>query len=402
MIPTPCNSPREAVALMTARLRPVGTERVPLATGFGRVLAEAIVTDRPSPAADVSAMDGYAVKAADLRPGLAPVAGEARIGLEPPRLVPGTVMRIVTGAPVPPGADAVLKREDVGEHGNAIVVPDAACAALRPGQNVRHCGENAAAGAAVGGPGCEVGPQVAAGLATFGRARPLVFRRVRVGILVTGDEVLDAADDVDEWQLRDSNGPALRSMFEGKAWIELLPSRRVADDPDMLRSAAGEMLATADLLLLTGGVSMGDRDFVPGVLPGLGVEVVFHKVRQRPGRPVLGAVAGDCRAVLGLPGNPLSVLVTGRLLAAPIAAYLAGLTSCPPPPLVEVADDGRRLDVWWHRPVKLADPGRAEFVESRGSGDIPAATGSDGFVEIPPGEGGGRRVFRAWGLTGPG
>jgi molybdopterin molybdotransferase len=213
---------------------------------------------------------------------------------------------------------------------------------------------------------------------------------------VTGDEVLGAAEAVADWQLRDSNGPALRAMLGAKAWVELLPARRCPDEPALLRELVGLMLASADLLLLTGGVSMGDRDFVPGVLRDAGAEVLFHKVPQRPGKPVLGAIGPEGQAILGLPGNPLSVMVTARRMASPIARRLAGSVAFPPPIRVEVNDDGKRIELWWHRLVRLVDASRAELVESRGSGDIPSAARSHGFVEIPPGEGGGSRDFYPW------
>ncbi len=391
------SSPGQAVQALIERLAPVGTERVPLEVASGRVLAETLVADRPSPAIDVSAMDGYAVESAGLKPGVMPVAGEARIGRPPERLPPGCAVRIATGAPVPLGADAVIRREDVVEHHDSIEMGTGVRAT--PGLNIRRRGENLEAGATVAEGGGVIDPALAAALAAFGRTRPLVHRRVRVALVATGDEVRDAGEPVADWELRDSNTPALRTLLTPPAWVELLPSRRVPDEPALIRAALRDALAAADLVLCTGGVSMGDRDHVPGVLRHLGAEIVFHRIPQRPGKPVLGAIAPDGRCVLGLPGNPLSVMVTARRMAVPVAMHLAGVTRQTPPPLVLVNGDAKALDLWWHRLVRLVGPGRGVLTESRGSGDVPSAARSDGFVEVPPGGPvGGPWPFYPWGF----
>jgi molybdenum cofactor synthesis domain-containing protein len=445
MIPA-ASSPQEAVRRLLVHAVPVDTERVPLSAAAGRVLAEPVIADRPSPPADVSAMDGYAVRLADLRAGEAGgvrlrVAAEVRIGHAPPPLPPvdatgqgarssgmsertkegtGIAVRIVTGGAVPVGADLVLPREQVDEgHPGYIVVPPDVARSARAGAAIRRRGENAPAGAFLVPAGHEVTPAVAGALASVGNVLPLVRRRVRVGIVTTGDELIDAASGVEpgDFRLRDSNGPALAAMLATAPWIEIVSVRRVPDDPDAIAGAAGEMLGEANLLFLTGGVSMGDRDFVPGVLARLGATAVFHKVPQRPGRPVLGAVTTatpPARIILALPGNPVSVLATARRLGAPVLHALAGrgdwggdrchgdagvigpgddagtagsrVAPSPPPAIVTLVNaDTATLDLWWFRLVRLAGPGRAELVEGRGSGDIAAAARADGFIEVPPG-----------------
>jgi molybdopterin molybdotransferase len=145
---------------------------------------------------------------------------------------------------------------------------------------------------------------------------------------------------------------------------------------------------------------MGDRDFVPGVVRELGGEVLFHRVPQRPGGPVLGAALPDGRAILGLPGNPLSVISTGRRLLAPVLRVQAGCAADPPPPSVTLVEhDGRRLDMWWFRLVRLVSPGIAELVSTTSSGDFAAAARADGFIEIPPGQAGvGPWPFYGWSI----
>jgi molybdopterin molybdotransferase len=143
---------------------------------------------------------------------------------------------------------------------------------------------------------------------------------------------------------------------------------------------------------------MGDRDFVPRVLRDLGATVVFHRVPQRPGRPVLGAVMPEGKPVLGLPGNPLSVMVTCRRMVVPVLGRAAGLSAESARPAVRlVGTNGKTADLWWHRPVRLVGTGEAELAETASSGDVAGAAGSDGFVEVPPGATGeGPWAYYAW------
>jgi molybdopterin molybdotransferase len=142
-------------------------------------------------------------------------------------------------------------------------------------------------------------------------------------------------------------------------------------------------------LIATGGVSMGERDFVPQVVRELGAEVLFHKVTQRPGKPVLGAVLPDGRPIFGLPGNPQSVMVTARRMVVPVLERLAGIERPLPPTVMRLErHDERRLDMWWHRFVRVTGVGAAALVDVSSSGDVIGAAQSDGFVEVPPGQGG--------------
>lgn len=392
------DSPAAAVAAMLELIGPVGSERVPLGEATGRVLAEAIRADRPSPAVDVSAMDGYALRLASLVPGRLRVAADVAIGREPPPWPPASVLRIVTGAAVPEGAYAVVKREDVEEHGDAITLTGAAISAINPGSNIRRRGENCGSGEMVAPAGREVDAPIIGAAATFGCSGLSVSRRVRVGVLVTGDEVVDPSETPTPWQIRDSNGSAVMSLLGRVGWMEVAAARRSADEPGLLRRAVAGLLESSDAIVLTGGVSMGPKDFVPGILAELGARIVFHRVPQRPGKPVLGGVFPGGRPVMALPGNPVSVMVTARRMAAPVLARLAGLTRAMPPGLVRVTNaDRKRLHLWWHRPVRIVEPGVAELVAGMGSGDVVSAAASDGFVEIPPEQSGeGPWPFYSW------
>jgi molybdopterin molybdotransferase len=389
--------PAPAIRRLLDRLRPVDVETVGLGRAHGRVLAQPIVTDRPSPAADVTAMDGYAVRLADL-PGEVPVGGEVAIGHAPPPLPPGAAMRVFTGAAVPGEADAVIKREDVTERDGSIVVPDAF--EVLSGQHIRRRGENLDAGQTVVEPGVGVDAPVAAALATFGITSPEVFRRVRVGMVATGDEVLDPADDPSPFQLRDSNTSAVTAMFGPFPWVEMAAAERRVDNLEMLTKTLAAQLETCDAVFLSGGVSMGDYDFVPEAIEAIGGEIVFHRLRQRPGKPLLGAVAPGGKPIMGLPGNPVSVMVTARRYGLAALRALGGFADPDPPvPAVELADDdGATLDLWWHRLVRLDDEGRGRLVPSQGSGDMVSAARSHGFVVVPPGRGGpGPWPFYGWG-----
>jgi molybdopterin molybdotransferase len=330
-------------------------------------------------------MDGYAVRCTDAAASerLA-VSAQARIGRAPPALVPGTAVHIVTGAPVPAGADAVIRREDVRERGDEIELLPAA-RQIKPGTALRRRGENAASGEDIVAAGVLIGPATVGALASFGITRVRVHRRVRVAVITTGDEVVDASETPSAWMLRDSNGPGVAAMLGRLTWAEVVSRERVADDLAAIERAIRRALGEADAMFLTGGVSMGDRDHVPAAVRSAGAEAVFHKVPQRPGKPVLGAVSHG-RPVLALPGNPVSVLVTARRIGVPVLERVAGLLTGAPPPLVSAGDDGKRIDLWWHRIARLSGPGRAELTDGRGSGDVPSAARSDGFIEVPPGE----------------
>lgn len=392
--------PSEALAALLDELRAVETEAVELGRAAGRVLAQDVRSDRPSPPCDVSAMDGYAVRLGDLQAGKLLISAEAAIGQAPPAMTPGAAVRIFTGAAVPSDAEAVIKREDVREERHAIHVPSDL--AVKPGANIRRCGENLAAGKRAVGRGTPIGAAVAAALATFGIARPRVYRRVRIAVLVTGNELLGADATPSAWQLRDANGPALSAMFGPLLWARLQPPLHVIDDRGMLEVALQGALLRADAVLLTGGVSMGDYDYVPEAIEAVGGRIVFHKLAQRPGKPMLGAVGPRGQAILGLPGNPVSVLATARRLALPALRQRAGLAKPDAPvPTVTLTNPGdKRLGLWWYRPVRLIDAGRAELVQTQGSGDMVATAGSDGFVELPPDAGGeGPWPFYAWSAT---
>ena len=379
--------PDEALRLWLSHLRSVSTEALGLEGTAGRVLAESVHADRDSPPHDVSAMDGYAVRLADLGRERMPVAGEVMTGQRPPAIAAGTALRIFTGGCVPSGADAVIRREDVQEQDDSFLLR-VDPATISAGQNIRRQGENLRQGDAVVEAGRGIDAAVAGALCAFGVAEPRVHRRVRVGVIVTGNELREVNDSVEPWEIRDSNGSALDTLLRPQPWIELVERQHVEDEPGRVTEAVAGLLPQCDCLLLTGGVSMGDHDYVPDAVRAADGKVVFHRIAIRPGKPLLAAVGPHGQAIAGLPGNPVSVLVTARVFAAAALRRLAGFAVAEPPRSVVMLDDEspRPLDLWWYRPVTLQADGTARSVPCKGSGDVVSAARGDGFVRIPPGE----------------
>ena len=390
-------SPHVVRDQLLLRLTPVAVEEVPLEQAAGRVLAEPVVADRDSPPHDVSAMDGYAVKLADLSVLELPVAGEVAMGAVPPQWVEGTALRITTGACVPEAADAIVMREDGVERDGRIRL-EAPLESMRRGQHIRRRGENLRAGAEVLGAGYLVRSPVAGALATFGMARVRVHRRVRVALVVTGNEILPPSASPTPWQIRDANGPALEALLDGLPWVKRVPTTHAADDRATIESAIRQGFEVADLVLVTGGVSAGVHDYVPEATRRAGGEVLFHRLPIRPGKPLLGAMGPNGQGLLGLPGNPVSVLIVARWFGVAALRRLAGLGPEPEAEQVEVlGEEGKRIKLWWFRPVRRSSAGRATLVPNRGSGDIVAASRSDGFVLLPPQAGGpGPWPFTRW------
>lgn len=430
------DSPAAAVAALVARACPAPavrpSEGVGLNEAAGRILAEDIRADRDTPSFDYSAMDGYAVRAADLaahvqagstesaQPITLPVVGESRIG-EPPPSFDGDrrpfAVRIATGAPIPPGADAVVRREDALEHAverlagdSAISVTPAAVARLRRGDHIRCRGENAPAGTVVLHAGEVITVSGLATIVAVGIARPAVFARLRIAVITTGDELVEPHHAPSTFQIRNSNATAVRAILASHAWAEVTSVSHIRDDGD-LGGALEHACQVADAVVLTGGVSMGHRDPVRAVVEQMRAEILFHGLPQRPGKPILGAIlrrpsSQPAKAVpiFGLPGNPVSALVTCVRIVLPVLAACAGAKRTPPrclPQLIEVRNpDGRTLDLWWHRLVRLVVNAeglpQAELIDGRGSGDIIAAGRSDGFVEIPPGSVSAFLPYYAW------
>jgi molybdopterin molybdotransferase len=311
----------EALDVVVRTAKPLGAERVTLADACGRIAAEDVVSTRAVPAAANSAMDGFAVRAADVARAGARlrIAGSIPAGsVHGGTLAPGTAVKIFTGSVVPAGADTVVRVEDTETSGDHVVVLEAFAA----GANVRAAGEDVAAGATVVRAGQELGPADVGVLASVGRAAVAVRRRPRVAILSTGAELVEVDETPGPGQVVNSNAYALAAAVREAGCERPLVLPIVRDRFEDIRARLEEA-TDADVVLSTGGVSVGEFDFVKEALDALGVERLFWKVAQKPGKPLAFGRRGD-RLFFGLPGNPVSALVCFAIYVWPALRKLAG------------------------------------------------------------------------------
>ncbi|MBZ5501647.1 MAG: molybdopterin molybdotransferase MoeA [Acidobacteriia bacterium] len=321
----------KVIETLSARVSASGTEVLDLvpntSAAFGRVLAENIVADRNYPPFDRSVRDGFALRAADAA---APGArlrriGESRAGVGFSGTVgAGECVRILTGAPLPKGANTVVMQEHVRTEDDFVVLEDAA----RPGQHLVLAGAEARVGEVMVVRGSRLSYAELAMAAEVGHARLEVYRRPRIGILATGDELVPVGTAPGRYQIRDSNNISLSTQVS-LAGGEPVVIGTAPDDVAKLRAQIEQGLE-CDALILSGGVSAGSYDFVEDVLRELGAEILFNSVAVRPGRPT---VFGWCRGkpVFGLPGNPVSTMVTFELFAVPAIDLLSGAQPRPLP-----------------------------------------------------------------------
>jgi len=368
---------RAAREIVRRRSRPVkGTERVMLDRALGRVLAEPVRADREDPPFARAMMDGFALRASDTAQAPCKLVLTGRVAAgddQLPVVEPGCAVRINTGAPLPPGADAVIPLERT--RGEVVIL-----GRVEAGSCIQARGSLARAGEVVA-EGC-LTPEKVAVCAAMGADPAPVRRRPRVAVLATGTELHPAPGT---HQIRNSNGPMLLALLRGAEPCEILDLGSVADDREALDRAVARGLE-ADLLLTTGGVSKGDLDYVGPALRAAGVEILFHGVALQPGKPVLFGARGS-GLVLGLPGNPVSSLVCADLFALPCLAALAGRDFEALPArrraLLEapVKASGRRERIF---PCRLEGE-RATPLPWRSSADLFTAARGNAYLVIPSG-----------------
>jgi molybdopterin molybdotransferase len=392
------------VAPLAASLR--RTEVVALGEAAGRVLGADVRADRDQPPFDRSTRDGFAVRAADVagasteRPAVVRRVGEVAAGAAfSGRVEGGACVEIMTGAPLPPGTDAVVMVEHTERAGDDIQVRRPVVA----GENIVPRGSELPAGALACAAGAPLDPATVGLLASLGVARPTVVVRPGVAVLATGDELVPVESTPLPAQIRDSNRHTLAAQI-ARAGGQPLPQPIAKDDPGVIRAALARATAGADLLLVSGGVSMGKYDYVEGALAELGARVVFDGVDIRPGKPlVFGTIAapgedGPRRIpFFGLPGNPLSTLVTFELFVRPAIGLLLGR-----PEPAALATTGARLAVnYAQRKLPLTVFVPAAFVPgdgtaavplaavkpvpSQGSGDLRSMAAADALMIVEPG-----------------
>ncbi len=377
----------DALAIIAAAARPGEPETTPLSEGVGRVLAGAIVSDVDWPPFDTSAMDGYAVRLANVygkgsalseRPKTV-AAGDA----PPAPLTEGEAVRVMTGAPLPGGTEAVIPVERARRGGGRVFFDTAPA----PGAHIRRRGESVVAGTPLLAPGRRLRPADVA-LAALSGADPLrVFPRPCLSIAVTGNELVAPQEHPRAGQLRDSNGPMLLALAVARRWpTRLLP--RVPDEAaaiERLFASAGE---TEGVLLTSGGVSAGDLDLLPGIARRCGFDILFHGVSVRPGKPI---IFGRCGTTLwfGLPGNPVSSSVCFHLFVRFALDCLEGDAAPGAPRLTaRLTRDAACSSRETYRDAILSSAdgeNRAEPIGSAGSHDIAAHARANALIRIPSG-----------------
>jgi molybdopterin molybdotransferase len=373
----------QARAAVLAEVRPLEAEEVAVADALGRVLAEDVVAAADVPGFANSAMDGFAVRSGPAGRRLR-IAGESRAGAPAARpLGDGEAIRISTGAMLPEGADAVLQIELVTESDGAIVLGDD----VPPGRNIRHPGEDVTKGTTLMSAGATLGPAEIGVAVNAGRASVGVASRPHVAILATGDELTDPGAPLGPGQIHDSNAPMLAALAR-QAGAEVR-ARRVGDRRAATTEAIREALGEADLLVLSGGVSVGPHDHVKPALEANDVEQVFWRVALRPGRPTwFGVRRGDGTLVLGLPGNPVSAYVTFALFARPAIERLQGVSETTRTAKARLAVAiPRHPDRDECVRVRIDEQGAATPTGPQGSHILSSLLGADGLAVIPRGEG---------------
>lgn len=386
--PKPLLSPREALTIVLDKIQPTGTENIPHAEVLGRTLAENLVALEDLPPFANSAMDGFGVVAKELQAAspsspVKLVQGEtvAAGGVPSRPLAAGTCCKIMTGAPIPPGCDAVVMREDVEEAGGRVSFT----APVTAGTNIRHAGSDIHKGETVLACGTRIGGPQWAMLAALGQAFVAVYRRPRVAIVATGAELMDVGTPLLPGQIRDSNSFALLAACQ-ECDAVVAHTVRVGDSEEEVRAVLSGLAPEVDLIVTSGGVSAGDFDPVRDVLHKHG-KVHFWKVAMKPGKPVLFAsFAGT--PVLALPGNPVSVMVAWEIFVRPALLKMSGRRAWYRP---EIAV---QLQQHVHSPAGRAEyvravvdytvhPPAAKVTGDQGSGRLSSMLGAAALLKVP-------------------
>ena len=382
-------TPAEADLLIQQHLQCLPIESLPLAQCAGAVLRENIYAERDQPPYDRVAMDGVALDsravsrgARSFRIQATQAAGDAPLDLS----TPAECIEVMTGAVLPSGCDSVVPVEQLAvAHGGAAL---AAEARVEPWQNVHRRGSDTRQGTLLVSAGRRLRPPEIAIAAAAGMARIRVSSQPMLAVISTGNELVEPGEPVLAHQVRRSNAYAIVSALRA-AGFQRVADDHIRDDAAELRERLRFHLETHDVLVLSGGVSMGRYDLVPAVLEELGVRAIFHKVAQRPGKPLWFGIASSGAAVFGLPGNPVSTLVCFSRYVLPALHASLGQSPLPPERLALAAPLTITSPLTHFVPVRLQqdDWGRdwAVPAPTNGSGDFTALADTDGFIELPPG-----------------
>lgn len=388
----------EARQRIHSRIEPLDVVDTPVGDAVGQVIAEQVLAPEAIPPFANTAMDGFAVRAGDLAgasadaPVTLPIVGTVAAGAVAERpMEPGEAMRIMTGAPIPAGADAVIMVELTDADPDTADEPKVRCVAEVPvGNHIRQAGEDLEAGTVVFEPGTAVRPAHVGVLSSLGRTTVKVHRRPRVGVFSTGDELVVGPQALAPGQIRDSNRPQLLALVE-QAGAEPVDLGVLRDDRDEIDQALRAAVERCDVLLTSGGVSMGDFDFVKQVLSEMG-ELAWMQVAIKPAKPLaFGMLLGT--PIFGLPGNPVSSAVSFELFARPAVRMMMGRTDTERTHEWAVADEPllRPSDGKTHfQRVVLSAQSDGWHVRSaggQGSHQLAALAAANGLAVLPDGDG---------------
>lgn len=361
---------------------PISTmEKQPLSNCVGRVLREPVLAQRDAPPYDRAMMDGFAFRVVDAeaQSGTLSVCGKIAAG-EPGRTLGAVAAacEIMTGAILPADADTVVPYEEIEMSKNGILIPKSA---FIKGRFIDRQASNHEAGSVVLSKGLKLHAAELAVAATEGHESLWVNASLTLHLITTGDEVVSISEEPKAWQIRGSHAAALSALV--KSPDVTFSSEHVSDHFDALKDSIENALKSQAWLLICGGVSKGEKDYVIQALESLGAEIHFHRVAQRPGHPMAFAIF-EKKAIFCLPGNPLSVLCTARRHLIPAIERYRGAKACSfPIPLSIPESLAASVDVTRFLPVKI-ESGRVSLLSFRNSGSLHALAGSSGFIEIPP------------------
>lgn len=382
-------TPAEAEALVRGQVRALPLEFRPLESLAGAVLAQSVRAERDQPPFDRVTMDGVAFSCSAWREGCRRfrIAGVQAAGTPPLALEqPDDCLEVMTGAILPRGCDVVVPVERIDIHDGWATVEDGV--PVEPYLNVHTRGVDCREGDMLLASGVRLGAPELAVLASAGLPRAQVHAEPRVLIVGTGDELVAPGEPIADWQVRRSNTYALRAALALRGFTRLAEDH-LGDDPALQKERIATHLATHDVLVLTGGVSMGRFDHVPRTMQALGAREVFHRIAQRPGKPLWFGIGPQGQVVFGLPGNPVSALVCLVRYVVPGLLAMMGSRGTPVESVPLGAPFRVKPALWYFLPVQLersALQGLAAMPRpTRGSGDFVSLLGTDGFVELPPG-----------------